>query len=109
VYCAVLSHACYEAPGSTSNDVGDVIASDGVKWDPRAGRLRLHDATAQPWYGFGGAWGDPDLDWGVSVEIGSRDLTGPLGPGPAKETIPAAWRRLRPQKRGTRLSRGRAS
>lgn len=44
----------------------------GFVWDPlspAAGGLR--DARAEPWYGFGGAWGSAGL---------KADTTGPLGP-----------------------------
>jgi hypothetical protein len=48
----------------------------------------LRDVTAQPWYGFGGAWG----------ELGGRssDFSGPAGPGPNgldchKPAAPRAW------------------
>lgn len=36
---------------------------------------QLVDATTQPWYGFGGAWGEA---------TGSRHTSGPLGPSPYK-------------------------
>lgn len=48
----------------------------------------LRDATVQPWYGFGGAWGD--------VSALDERFTGPAGPGPGglsckKPPVPRDW------------------
>jgi hypothetical protein len=45
----------------------------GDQW--RTWTVPIADAAAQPWYGFGGAWGDA---------TGSKDTTGPLGPSAYK-------------------------
>jgi len=88
VYCALGSHACFVSPNSP-NPEGDEIPVTGVTWDPLASTGQLVDATTQPWYGFGGGWGDPDLDQGINVDFRRRDLAGPLGPGPHKRI----WRK----------------
>lgn len=66
-YSAIGSHASLPTPGFGHIDVGD---PDGPKWRTWED---LAPIAAQPWYGFGGAWG----------RVGKvRDATGPLGPGP---------------------------
>ena len=58
----------------------------------------LLSAMEQDWYGFGGAWGEPDLDRrfmslpdhisvsGLTIE--RTDYTGPLGPSKYKGIWP---------------------
>ncbi len=79
VYSALNSHASYpvaaEQRGEGTEVCGPVGCShdfrnQGMRWDGwEDGRLR--SARAQPWYGFGGAWG-------AAGEL--PDTTGPLGP-----------------------------
>jgi hypothetical protein len=79
VYSALNSHASYpvaaERRGDETKVCGPVGCShdfrnEGMRWDGWVeGRLR--PARAQPWYGFGGAWG-------AAGEL--PDTTGPLGP-----------------------------
>jgi hypothetical protein len=85
VYCARGSHASFESTFS-ADKTGDLVAFDyeGLPWDPRTGSDRLIDATAQDWYGFGGAWGDPDLDTARSIGIKQKEFAGPLGPSSFK-------------------------
>jgi hypothetical protein len=66
VYSAIGSHASLPTPGFGHIDVGD---PDGPRWRTWEDLAAVAD---QPWYGFGGAWGD----------LGRvRESTGPLGPG----------------------------
>jgi hypothetical protein len=87
VYSALNSHASYPtaAPrrGEQTKVCGAVGCShdfrdQGMRWDGwQPGRLQ--SARAQPWYGFGGAWGNAgDLP----------DTTGPLGPSRWKLAAP---------------------
>jgi hypothetical protein len=84
VYSARNSHASYPdaAPRRTaanelciggSKRLCSVELRDrGTRWAPwEEAEAGLLDAVAQPWYGFGGAWGK-------AGEVG--DATGPLGP-----------------------------
>lgn len=53
----------------------DVCSDSGYQWETWQ---NLDEVTSQPWYGFGGAWG----------EIGTNgDTTAPLGPGPEKHPL----------------------
>ncbi len=78
VYCAIGSHASLPSADFGFIDVGD---PDGPRW------RTFDDLThviAEPWYGFGGAWG----------RLGKvRDSTGPLGPG-------AHWKHPAPRPAG---------
>jgi hypothetical protein len=71
-YIRVHGHgSCEEAnsPRTRIEGLGDVAQRGPVTW-----KTWLHglvDASSEPWYGFGGAWGD----------LGTADYnTGPLGP-----------------------------
>ena len=66
-YAAKGSHANYPKPGTYTS--GQDHASDqGPAWSTQNRLARL---SAQPWYGYGGGWG----------EVGEfSDTTGPLGP-----------------------------
>lgn len=80
LYAARDSHTLYPRPGTrwTKIDVdGETVeladhVPDSCEDCPRMRTWEhLHEATLEPWYGFGGAWG----------EIGPSDeTTGPLGP-----------------------------
>jgi hypothetical protein len=74
IYSAKRSHATYlTARTHYGGCSGRDVTKKGRKWDTRA---QLIDAEAEPWYGFGGAWG----------KRGDRsDATGPLGPSPYKK------------------------
>jgi hypothetical protein len=85
VYSARNSHASYStaAPKVTKSNkvcrttLGIRLCSwelrdQGSRWAPwQTGKPGLRDAHAQPWYGFGGAWGRAG---------GGGEATGPLGP-----------------------------
>ncbi len=83
VFSALDSHASYptaaEVRGRDTKVCGAVgcshdFRSRGRRWDTwAAGGVR--DARAEPWYGFGGAWGR-------AGDLGGT--TGPLGPSPFK-------------------------
>ena len=75
VFVAKGSHASYPKAGLTTQCVaGGRLCSVDIhqQGKPRATWLGpLQDVAAEPWYGFGGAWG----------AVGSLDdFTGPLGP-----------------------------
>ncbi len=78
----------------------DYARAGGRQWRPWniGGTL---NAAEQPWYGFGGSWGDRSDD----SDPGKFDNFGPPGPGPQKsvqvdgsiekgagETVPTGWR-----------------
>jgi hypothetical protein len=83
-FVAVGSHATYHRPGRFENvfDAGGrrlFKVFDDARACPACPRwLTWHSlvhAQGQPWYGFGGAWGQVGADGGLS---------GPLGPSPHK-------------------------
>lgn len=79
IYSALDSHASYATAGSTEV-CGPLGCADdrrerGSRWDTWSGENSVRPARAQPWYGFGGAWG-------AAGPVGDR--TGPLGPSPWK-------------------------
>lgn len=88
VYTAVGSHASYPNAGLhcvfLCGDF-DVASSNGPAWETWNS---LADVTVQPWYGYGGAWGE--VGDGITIpDIGSilgGDFTGPLGPSPWKNS-----------------------
>lgn len=88
VFSALYSHASYASAAEQRSRDTRVCAKNllkkpcahdlrdrGFLWDPLASEGGLRDVRAQPWYGFGGAWGSAGL---------SADTTGPLGPSPYK-------------------------
>jgi hypothetical protein len=83
VYSARGGHASYPSAGALGfcfGGGGDVTA-DGPLWRTWT---RVVDATAQPWYGFGGSWGDR--------RPAAIEAFGPVGPGPGKTgTVPDDW------------------
>lgn len=88
VYNACGSHASYpNADARSAKKEGDRLSTAGVLWDTRAD---IQSARLQPWYGFGGAWGNPDLDRHRYARVSMPDMSGPLGPGPHKPIWPAS-------------------
>jgi hypothetical protein len=74
VYSARGSHASYTSPGKHKDcNVFFLCLTDyaarGAMW--KSWQSGLVEARAQPWYGFGGAWGHAGA---------TGDTTGPLGP-----------------------------
>ena len=69
----------------------DYTNDDGRRWSTWTS---LEEVKRQPWYGYGGAWGEVGDDhrlFGVGVSGG--DYTGPLGPSKYKDPKPAEWSR----------------
>jgi hypothetical protein len=92
MYCARGSHATVATPATSG---AEEVAPDGPMWQPPP-ELVL-DAKTQPWYGFGGSWGQAQLPpigtlpspvRALVQRIIKRDVweegTGPLGPSPYK-------------------------
>jgi cysteine-rich repeat protein len=76
------SHASYPAPGFHDVPVDGSPCSDqafpDARWDTGQD---LRPVRGEPWWGFGGAWGEVG-------ELGHS--TGPKGPGPGKTGLPGA-------------------
>lgn len=104
VYAALGGHASYaegkRAPQTCKLPSYDETATrkgSGRFWRPwQVGPIR--DATLQPWYGFGGQWGDNSI---FSTQYSLIDNYGPNGPGPIRSkqqdtkkeggAIPKGW------------------
>ena len=84
VYSARGTHASYATAGAHPIPVPvypdpDDVTDRGVTWSTWDVLLPVRD---QPWYGYGGAWG----------QVGSsRYATGPLGPSAFKSPVPSSW------------------
>jgi hypothetical protein len=90
VYSARYSHASYPraCPEPRSGKRCPILDRRDRGWLWTTEPLLL-DVTDQPWYGFGGAWGQIRT-------LGGRPLNGPSGPGPNglrchKPAAPRAW------------------
>lgn len=74
-YSATGTHASYPTAGTHGLDKTNA----GPRWNTGAD---LRDVRTQPWYGYGGGWG----------EVGeTTDSTGPLGPSAFKGPAPTNW------------------
>jgi hypothetical protein len=73
VFSAIYDHASY--PGEGSQPALDVTKRGPVVWDTWLSGVKR--VVAQPWYGFGGAWG---------AGGGRKGEIGPLGPSPWKQS-----------------------
>ena len=85
VYAAKGSHASYATPGTyplqkvAGLPLAKDHASQGKKWETWK---NLKNAQKQPWYGYGGAWGEvgnPEVD-----SVLHDETTGPTGPSHKK-------------------------
>lgn len=96
VYVARGGHASFPAPADgrkgscgPSYDFVDGNGKVGRGWFYKGD---VRDASKEPWYGFGGAWGDRSSN---STPVAEIDNYGPEGPGPERsireDTIPPAW------------------
>jgi hypothetical protein len=84
VFSAKGTHGSYESAGRFSTSCATWLATYDYTGYGKAWRTwtALAPASGQPWYGFGGAWG----------EVGYfADTTGPLGPSRFKGPAPAGW------------------
>lgn len=81
VFSAKGSHASYEKKGKHFMGIWwDYTDNSGKKWQTWKSLSMVRN---QPWYGYGGAWG----------EVGETSLTtGPLGPSSFKGPTPGSWR-----------------
>jgi len=73
VFSANGSHGSWPRPGEDECNGTTDNMGYGDPWDTR---INLQSAWRQPWWGFGGAWGE--MGGGPLPDPGSR--TGPLGP-----------------------------
>lgn len=82
VFVANKAHASYPLPGGNGiGGVSDDTSGNGLKW--RTWLSPTVNVKTQPWYGFGGAWGDHCVAPKKGPLVpGCPDRTGPLGPGP---------------------------
>jgi hypothetical protein len=97
VYDARGSHASYARAGRYPNDFKPgpdkiVTVDDEAFACPRCPQWRtwrrLVEATSQPWYGYGGAWGYASGDTGTTGPLGpSRYKSSGLSPSP-NSTVP---------------------
>ena len=98
VYVAKGAHASYPntgwkpfSCGRIWKGAGDKVAKGPVTWRTWArGSDAFKRADAQPWYGFGGGWGDI----ADSTTVKPGPFWGPLGPGPLKlkdGSLPKGW------------------
>lgn len=82
-YSASGTHATYPKAGTFPTEfpgVNDNANGGGEVWETQ--KRSVLNVKSQPWYGFGGAWG----------EIGeSTHTTGPSGPSAFKGPTPANW------------------
>lgn len=92
VYSAKGSHASYLGEGLQQTlCYRGLCAHDSTARGPQWPTWKnLRQVEAQPWYGFGGAWGAVDA---LNTPVGSvlgEDFTGPLGPSGYKNSL-AKW------------------
>jgi hypothetical protein len=93
VYSARGRHGSYAQVGDGSRAhchsraVGDdVVARGGRQWQTWE---RMARVDRQPWFGFGGAWGEVGC---VACDLWfARNTTGPLGPYPGQHEPPRGW------------------
>jgi hypothetical protein len=89
VFSARGSHGSYPIaspdPFGFPTDAPEVLGHDhtgyGLKWKTWES---LYDVIAQPWYGYGGAWGE--VRAGYSIIASGEIFTGPLGPSRFKNS-----------------------
>jgi hypothetical protein len=96
VFSARRSHASYMSAGPARRELLRRALSSQLKNadETKVGLLwptwnMLVNARTEPWYGFGGAWGDIG-----STNLGTRlakERTGPLGPSTYKCAAPGQW------------------
>jgi parallel beta-helix repeat protein len=85
VYSATGSHASYRFVGNYPVFGGAFSdrTNKGPKWTSWS---NLNDVKLQPWYGFGGAWGEVELGHSPVQLFSGKDFTGPLGPSRYKSS-----------------------
>lgn len=95
VFSAKGSHGSFPVAGEFPTDacipVISLCALDRTDYGPRwLTWTNLWEVEAQPWYGFGGAWGEvgevPSEVIGVGLPVHGAEFTGPLGPSKYKNS-----------------------
>jgi hypothetical protein len=65
------------------------VAAGGRRW--RTWR-RMARVDRQPWFGYGGAWGEVGCKQGLACDLFLAEHgTGPLGPYPGAHKVPSGW------------------
>jgi hypothetical protein len=84
VFSAHGSHGSYpSAKKWERNNLPDDHTGRGVRWRTYQ---HLKSLVHQPWYGYGGAWGQSDVN-----VLKDGNNTGPLGPSKFKNPLPDDW------------------
>ena len=97
VYSALGRHGSYAQPGDGSRHHCEsrVVGDDRVAGSDRQWRTwrRMARVDRQPWFGYGGAWGEVGCKQGAACDTFLAEHgTGPLGPYPGKQGVPRGGR-----------------
>ena len=96
VYSALGRHGSYAQPGDGNRHHCEsrIVGDDRVAGSDRQWRTwrRMARVDRQPWFGYGGAWGEVGCKQGAACDTFLAEHgTGPLGPYPGKQGVPAGW------------------
>ena len=90
VFSAKGSHASYSYAGTIEFEEHGIPVADHTKYGPAWSTWNsLANVKKQPWYGYGGAWGE--VGDGYPIFGGGESFTGPRGPSKYKDPKPAEW------------------